>query len=120
MQRDTCGYPLSTESEKAAEAFEKAVSSYIAWRTDTMDHIKSATEADPGFALPYAFKGILIMGLRKPELRDAAQQQLAAAKRARKPDTEREQRYIAGLEAAIDGRIAEAVTTMRRLPTAIP
>jgi tetratricopeptide (TPR) repeat protein len=110
MERDVYGHALTTESAKAANSFESAASSYIAWRTDTMDHLKAATEADPGFALPYALKGILIMGLRKPELRPQAQQQLIAARHARTPDTERERRYIAGLEAAIDGRITEAVT----------
>jgi tetratricopeptide (TPR) repeat protein len=86
------------------------VQSYIGWRTDTMDHLKAATEADPDFALPHALKGILIMGLRKPELIVQAQQLLGTAQRARPPETEREKHYLAGLEAAINGRITEAVT----------
>ncbi len=110
MQQDVYGYQMTTDSPEAAAAYSAAVDSYIAWHTDTMDHIKAANEADPDFALPYAAKGILMIGLRKPELRAPAQKMLAAARAARPPETEREHRYITALEAAIDGRITEAVS----------
>ncbi|MEM7775010.1 MAG: tetratricopeptide repeat protein [Pseudomonadota bacterium] len=110
MQQDAHGYRLTTNNTDAATAMSSATESYVGWRTDTMDHIKAATTADPDFALPYAVKGILMAGLRKPELRAPAQKQLDAARNARAPETEREQRYISALAAAIDGRLTEAVT----------
>lgn len=105
MQQDSSDHALTTDSADAAAAFDRAVASYVAWRTDTMDHIQAATDADPDFALPYAAKGILTIGLRKPELRAPAEALLAAAPAARTPETERERRYIAALDAAIGGRI---------------
>lgn len=120
MQQDSYGHSLSTDSAEAAISFDAAVASYVAWHTDTMDNIKAATEADPGFALPYAAKGILMMGLRKPELRGPAEKLLSAARDARTPKTERERRYIAGLEAAIGGRITEAVTHYEAIACAHP
>lgn len=110
MLKDRNGYRLSTNSADAASAFDDGVASYVAWHTDTMDRFKAAITADPDFALPYAARGILMAGLRKPELRGPAQKQLDAARAARAPETDRERRYIAALEAAIDGRITEAVT----------
>ncbi len=120
MQQDTHGHDMTTDSVEAAAAFDRAIASYVAWRTDTMDHIKAATTADPDFALPYAAKGILMMGLRKPELRAPAEKLLATARAARTPETERERRYIAALDAAIGGRITESVTQFEVIARAHP
>lgn len=110
MQSDSKGHELTTESPEAAAAFDQATASYVGWRTDIMDHIAAAIEADPNFALPYAAKGIFMLAQRKPELESPARKMLAAATRARTPQTERERRYIAALAASIDGRLTDAVT----------
>ncbi len=120
MQRDRTGHPLTTESPEAAAAFDRAVESYVAWRTDVMDHLKAASAADPGFALPYAVKGLLMLGLRKPELSPPAAKLLAEARAARPPETERERRYIAALDAALAGRLTEAVTEYEAIARACP
>lgn len=54
MQQDFSGHPLTTNSAEAAAAFDRAVASYVAWGTDTMEHLNAASEADPEFALAYA------------------------------------------------------------------
>jgi len=120
MRRDSAGYGLTTESAQAAAAFERGAASYVAWRTDTMDHLKAASEADPAFALPYAARGILLYGLRKPELRPEAEALLASARSARPPETERERRYIEALAASLAGRITEAVTHYEAIARAHP
>ena len=120
MQQDSSGHALTTDSAEAAAAFDRAVASYVAWRTDTIDHIQAANDADPEFALPYAARGILTINLRKPELRAPAEALLAAARAARTPETERERRYIAALDAAIGGRITEAVTHYEAIARAHP
>jgi hypothetical protein len=120
MQQDSRGHVLTTDSAEAAAAFERPVASYLAWRTDVMDHLAAATAADPDFALPYALRGILAMGLRKPELRASAQDLLAAARTARPPVSERERRYVAALDASLGGRITEAVTHYEAIAGAHP
>ncbi len=108
MQQDSYGYALTTPSTEAAAAYERATRSYVAWRTDTMDHLKAATAADPDFALPFIARGILMIGLRKPELLAPAEAMLAAARKARPPESERERHYLLALEASIAGRLTEA------------
>jgi tetratricopeptide (TPR) repeat protein len=120
MQQDSSGDALTTASAEAASAFDRAVASYVAWRTDTIDHIQAANDADPEFALPYAARGILTLGLRKPDLRGFAEKMLAAARAARPPETERERRYIAALDASIGGRLTEAVTHYEAIACAHP
>jgi tetratricopeptide (TPR) repeat protein len=120
MHQDAYGHTLTTDSAEAATAFDRALASYAAWHTDTMDHLKTATRADPGFALPFAARGILMLGLRKPELRAPAEAQLAAARAARPPESERERRYMAALEAALGDRVTEAVTHFEAIAQAHP
>jgi len=120
MHRDCHGLELTTESAAAAAAFGRAVSSYVAWRTDTMDHLNGALQADPEFALPHAVKGILMLSLRKPALRAPAEKRLAAARAARPPATDRERHYIAALASLLERGIAGAVTRFEAIAAAHP
>jgi tetratricopeptide (TPR) repeat protein len=120
MQQDSAGLALTTDSAEAADALDAAVGSYLGWRTDAMQHLDRASAADPDFALPHAVRGILTLGLRKPELRPAAVQLLAAAERARPPASEREQRYLKALRAVLAGRITEAATHYEAIALAHP
>ncbi len=109
MQADRMGHRVTTDSRDASTAFDRAIDSYVGWRTDIMDHIAQANEADPDFALPYAVKGIFMLGLRKPEIVAPATKLLAAAENARPPESNREHRYIEALAALINGEITKAV-----------
>jgi len=120
MQADRAGHHLTTDSPDAAAAFDRAAGSYVGWRTDIMDHIAAANEADPDFALPYAAKGIFMLGLRKPELEAPARKMLAAAENARPPETERERRYLAALAALIDKQIGDAIGHYEAIALANP
>jgi len=110
MHKDQWGYVLTTDSDAAARAMDRAVGSYVGWRTDVMAHLDATIEADPAFALPKAAKGILICGLRKPEIHGKAQALLDAARAGHPPETPRERHYMAALEASIGGRITEAAS----------
>ncbi len=110
MQKDRWGYSLTTEIIEAADAIDRAMSAYVGWRTDAMAHIEAAISADPEFALAHVAKGILIAGLRKPEMYPVASAELNVAKASRRPATGRERLYINALEAVLAGRITEAVS----------
>ncbi|MEO0622850.1 MAG: tetratricopeptide repeat protein [Pseudomonadota bacterium] len=108
MLTDDWGNPLSTGSTTAAAAIQDATTSFIGWRTDTMEHISAAIAADPDFALPYALRGLMMTGLRKPELHGKARECLVKAQSVRPAESPRERAYIAALAATLDGRITEA------------
>ncbi len=110
MQRDRWGYRLTSDSPDAARAMDAAIEAYVGWRTDVMDHIAAASAADPDFALPHAVKGILMLGLRKPELKPKAEALLGKAGAGRPPATDRERRYLAALEAALGGHVTAAAS----------
>jgi tetratricopeptide (TPR) repeat protein len=110
MKKDQWGYPVATDDSAAAEALDRGLNAYVGWRTDAMAHLDDAIAADPRFALPHAAKGILIAGLRKPELYPLARGELEAAKNGLSHATEREHHYISALEAALAGNITEAAS----------
>ena len=120
MQHDTAGHALTTDSADAAEAIGAAATSFVGFRTDAMDHLAAATKADPGFALAHAARGLMLTTMRKPEVHRKAHECLAAAKAARTPETEREARYIAALDAMLAGKIADAAVHYEAITTAHP
>jgi tetratricopeptide (TPR) repeat protein len=111
MQEDQWGYSLATNDSTAAEALDSAFNGYVGFRADTMSHLDAAIAADPGFALPHVTRGILIVGMRKPELYPMARDELTLAqKTADAPLSDRENHYIKALEAALLGKNTEAVS----------
>ena len=110
MQKDPWGYSVTTNESTAVEALDRAFNSYTSFRTDIMAHLDAAITADSLFGLPHAARGILLVGLRKPELYPLAFDELEAAKNGHKPASEREYHYIGALEAALAGNITDAVT----------
>jgi tetratricopeptide (TPR) repeat protein len=110
MEKDQWGYPIATNDAKAAKALDQAFDAYVGFRTDTMSHVDAAIAADPQFALPHAVRGILIAGMRKPELYQLARDELTLAQTGNAPLSDRENLYIKALEAALLGKITEAVS----------
>jgi hypothetical protein len=47
---DIHGLPLDTNEAPAADAFNRALRSYLGYRTDLSEHVKAALQADPRFA----------------------------------------------------------------------
>jgi hypothetical protein len=45
--RDFHNLPITTDSDVAAEAFNRAIASYLNYRIDIPDHLKATLEADP-------------------------------------------------------------------------
>ena len=120
MQEDQWGHNLTTDSAEAAEALDQSLNSYIGWRTDASQHANAAIAADPEFALAHVVKGILVSGLRKPELYHLVQTELEAAHKGRAPTTEREHHYIEALEASLAGRITDAASHFEQIACAHP
>jgi tetratricopeptide (TPR) repeat protein len=110
MQKDQRGYSVTTNDSTAVEALDRAFNAYTGFRTDSMAHLDAAIAADPLFALPHAIKGLLIAGLKKPELYPMARDELEAAKNALKPASMRESHYLSALEATLVDNVNAAAT----------
>ena len=120
MQNDQWGYPVTTNNPLAVEALDRAVDAYVGFRTDTMAQLDAAIAADPLFALPHIIKGSLIAGLKKPELYALARNELEAAKNSPAPASERENHYMAALEAALVDHVTAAATHYEQIARDCP
>jgi tetratricopeptide (TPR) repeat protein len=115
MQKDQRGYSATTNEPTAVEALDHAFNAYTGFRTDSMAHLDAAITADPQFALPRVIKGLLIAGLKKPELYPLAGAELEAAKICRAPASARESHYLAALEATLLDHVTTAVTHYQQI-----
>jgi tetratricopeptide (TPR) repeat protein len=115
MQKDQRGYAVATSDAMAVEALDRGLNAYVGFRTDTIAHLDAAIAADPLFALPHAAKGILLAGLRKPELHGLARSELEAARNGHKPTSERENHYMSALDAILAGNIPEAASHFEQI-----
>ena len=110
MAEDERGRVFTTPSETAAEAFNGAMQSFFAWRTDVMGRLNGALEADPDFVLAHAVKGLMLLSLRQPAADGAAAKNLAAARQGEARCTRRERAYIEALAASLDGDLLRAIS----------
>ena len=85
MQTDIRGYSVATDESVAVEALDRAFDAYVGFRIDTMAELDTAIAADPSFALAHVIKGILMTGLKKPEVHPAARAELDQARAGREP-----------------------------------
>jgi tetratricopeptide (TPR) repeat protein len=115
MQKDQRGYPVTTNDSTAVEALDRAFDAYTDFRTNAMTHLDAAIDADPQFALPHAIKGLLIAGLKKPEIYHLAGDELEAAKNSRTPTSVRENHYLAALEATLADHVTAAATHFEQI-----
>ena len=115
MRKDQWGYTVSTEEPAAVEALDRAFNGYFQFRTDVMKNLDASIETDHQFALPRIAKGILIESLKKPELHSMAFSELEAARNATPPRSDRENHYLAALEAALAGQVTNAVTHYQQI-----
>ncbi|MDE2003587.1 MAG: tetratricopeptide repeat protein [Betaproteobacteria bacterium] len=109
MHLDTRGVPLSTDSAKAAAAFDHLVAGYLTQRADTPDRLAAVLEADPDFALAHCMKGYFAMLAFKRAVVQAAAQEARTAQSLAADATARERSHIAALTAWAEGEIDRAI-----------
>ena len=118
--KDIHGLPLSTTHAACADAFNRALRSYLRYRTDLSDHVKAALQADPAFALGHCLKGYLMMlTYSRATLGVAADAHGAAAQRAPAASA-REQAHVRALGCWVAGDLDGALREWEGLLAAFP
>jgi len=120
MPEDVYGLPLTTESAVAARHMSDATASFNHWRTDVMDHVNAALEADPDFPMAHAFRGLFLGGGRHVKYLGVMRDSLAKAEAGADAVSERERSYIEALQHMVAGRNDGAAEAYDRLLQAHP
>ena len=112
---DSRGHSLTTTSGAAADAFNAGMHGFVCWRTDTMNNLDAASEADPDFALAKLAKGWILQTARSAAFHPLIKGLLAEAAPLLGAANAREQAYFHSLRAAVSGHGVEAATIMEAM-----
>jgi len=101
MFQDGRGLALTTESEEAVVAFDRAIDGYLGYRADMKPRMDALLAADPGFGMAHCLQGCLFMMGFNAAYLPGARAALEQARRVK--GTGREEAHKAALSAWIDG-----------------
>ncbi len=120
MYRDQGGFEITTDSAAAAAALSAAITAFNGWKLAAMPQLDGALAADPGCAMAHAVRGLLLHLGRDARLAPQIGVNLAAAKAAPGPLTEREDLYVRALGDSLAGRLTGAITAYETILAAHP
>jgi hypothetical protein len=114
MQQDRRGLAITSSSPAAADRLDRTVTSFLAHRADTNDHLAAALAADDQLAAAHCLSGFLHLLLGRSELLPPARRalEMARASLARRGGTARERALLAALEAWCCGEMEQAAAVL--------
>jgi predicted Zn-dependent protease len=119
MQRDYLGNPVTGDNDGTLRAINDFIEGFLAYETRA-EGILVAASADPQSCIANAYAGFLWMLLEAPEAAEKAAQSVAAAERAARQATRREQLNVAILEAWVADDVPQAMSLCDQLSNEFP
>jgi len=102
--RDQRGLPVSTPSQPALDAAEKALWRMVSFYGDPLADIDAAAQADSSWILPSLLRGAFLLSVTEPAWINDARSALSQAEPLAAQATERERAHLAALRACAEGR----------------
>lgn len=117
MHHDTFGQKTSLLQPDTLADWNAAMLGFLAHAAVTPTHLMSVLEAEPGFALGHAVKGMFYLLLGRRELVAVAEADLVAARKAEAQGqtTDRERQFVQALAIWIEGYPSRAVQILERV-----
>lgn len=122
MKHDVFGQPVSLTTDQCLQDWNAAQLGFLAHAAVTPGHLGAVLQAEPGFAMGHAVKGLFYILLGRRELLQTAIDARAAAQTALKTTgaSEREKRYVKALEGWLAGRPGIAIAEMEQVLAICP
>jgi tetratricopeptide (TPR) repeat protein len=111
MHLDICDGQTSLTTAQGRAAWDNLIRSFLAHSADAPTHLGAVLEAEPGFAMGYAAKGLFSLMMGRRELVPVAEQAYAVAKGC-EAAFPREQLWVKALGVWLDGRPSAAIAAM--------
>ena len=109
MRDDLHGLAISTTSDEASAAFNRAVIGYLKYRADTADHLARAIATDPDFALAHCLHGYFAMSSFNQANVRIAEEDSRTARALSAHSTARESAHVEALDAWIIGDLDRTI-----------
>jgi tetratricopeptide (TPR) repeat protein len=111
---DLCGHRIAVANDAARLAWDETLEAVLAHAAAAPEHLGRTLAADPGFALAYAAKGLMLLSLARAELVGSARDCLAQARRAgiERPVSQRETAFVEALAHWLEDRPRRAAQAL--------
>ena len=119
MKHDLCQTPVALSSEEGLAAWNGVIRGFLSHSTTTPTHLAALLEAEPGFAMGHAARGLFSMMMGKPELVEVARSAFATAQAASASDA-RSQAWVAALSEWLDGSPTRAIERLENILSQAP
>ena len=106
--QDSFGLKLTTCSDAAAAAWDRAVSESLEHRLSASERVKEALEADPDCVMAVVFRGAMMLMIGTNQVHGKVAEIVARAKQLSSSATPREQMHVAALEHWSNGETTKA------------
>ncbi|NNE52632.1 MAG: tetratricopeptide repeat protein [Sulfitobacter sp.] len=122
MKTDICNAPVTLDTAAALESWNAMVRAFLAHSPATPQHLGAVLEADPGFALGHAARGLFSLMMGRAEMWQVAEEARRAAHFACKngAPNARERHWIDALDAWLDNSPTGAVAALERVLDDLP
>jgi tetratricopeptide (TPR) repeat protein len=108
MPQGAYGLELTTSSDEAAAAWDKAVTASLEHRLEASAHVKAALEADPDFVMALCFRSAMMLMIGSNAVHGKVAGTLTRASKLAPKATRREQMHVAALEHWLAGDYSRA------------
>ena len=115
MAQDAYGLELTTSSDDAAAAWDRAVAASLEHRLIASKHVKAALEHDPDFVMALCFRGAMILMIGSNQVHGKAGEAAARARQLASNATRREQMHVSGLEHWLAGNNKKACAVWQEI-----
>ncbi|MEM8744053.1 MAG: tetratricopeptide repeat protein [Pseudomonadota bacterium] len=115
MPQDSFGLELTTVSDDAARAWDRAVTESLEHRLSASERVKEALDADPDCVMALMFRGAMMLMIGTNKVQGKVADVAAHAKRVSGVATRREQMHVAALEHWLDGETDKARAVWREI-----
>lgn len=117
MMHDICDSPVSLSSQTQLDDWNGVVHGFLSHGTKTPVHLGALLEANAGFAMGHAARGLFSIMMGRKELLSVAADAAKTASQALKDNggTAREKGWITALNAWLDGKPSAAIAAMEEI-----
>ena len=114
MKTDNCNCPISLQTAAALDSWNAMTRAFLAHGAATPHHLGAVLQAEPGFVMGHAARGLFSLMMGRAELVQVAQDAAVAARRALAEGhaTAREQDWLNALDQWLAGRPSGAIAAM--------
>ena len=122
MKTDICNAPVTLEHAATLDSWNAMIRAFLAHGTATPQHLGAVLEAEPGFAMGHAARGLFSLMMGRAEMWQVAEGARTAAHSAARQGTmsKREEGWVIALDQWLADSLTGAIAALERILDTTP